>query len=45
MKLILPHWGLCFLKEVLENTKKNPHFGGFFLLGFKKLTEYVDMSG
>jgi hypothetical protein len=44
MKLILPHWGLCFLKEVLENTKKI-RFWWIFLLGFKKLTEYVDMSG
>jgi uncharacterized protein (DUF1015 family) len=30
MKLILPHWDLCFLKEVLENTKKNPPKSDFF---------------
>ena len=30
MKLILPYWGLCFLKEVLENTIKKSAKIGFF---------------
>ena len=33
MKLILPHWDLCFLKEVLENTKKIRQ-NRIFFIGF-----------